>query len=480
MDREAIMLSENNTPAVNPETSEAEVSSKTPWQADMLVIVLLVIIANMMVGIFIFYDFGDDSAELDEEQKTVEKSGWNSIIERESRQHDLISELLHRANTFMARNQLSWPEEKNALVVFQQMAEVKGGERQAKLGVQQVADKYLRLLRQIAQQPDLVVLRTTLDSAKNLIPFVDQSYADKLLLVESELKLLEEKLAEVRVAAEAKIVPLQKFNDVLSDGEAGPEMVTLPGGVFMMSSPDQEVGRDYDEGELSEVVVSAFAVGVNEISFDEYLPFAKATGRKIPDDNGWGMGERPVINVSWRDAREYTTWLSRETGAHYRLLTEAEWEYAARSGIKDTFITGTCLDVGFANYDARSSYDECPGGGRFEGKTLPVSSLNPNAWGLHHVQGNVREWVEDCWVVGDIYPPVDGRALYGAEAGGCFEAGGKRSVRGGAWNTPMKSIRLANRFALREDVANNETGIRIAREVYILDSNFMQRLQQVF
>ncbi len=121
------------------------------------------------------------------------------------------------------------------------------------------------------------------------------------------------------------------FRDTLPDGSPGPEMVSIPRGEFRMG--DIQGSGDADERPVHSVrIPRPFAMGRCEVTFDKYNVFARATGREQPADEGWGRGRRPVINVSWEDARAYAQWLSERTGKRYRLPTEAEWEYAARAG----------------------------------------------------------------------------------------------------------------------------------------------------
>ncbi|MFC1356788.1 MAG: formylglycine-generating enzyme family protein [gamma proteobacterium symbiont of Phacoides pectinatus] len=105
-------------------------------------------------------------------------------------------------------------------------------------------------------------------------------------------------------------------------------MVLVPGGEFTMASDRSMLAGE--ERPAHRVAVGSFAIGRHEVTFTDYARFATATGRPIPGDQGWGRGDRPVINVSWHDAQAYVEWLSRVTGKRYRLPTEAEWEYAAQ------------------------------------------------------------------------------------------------------------------------------------------------------
>ena len=212
---------------------------------------------------------------------------------------------------------------------------------------------------------------------------------------------------------------------VFSDCTACPEMVVVPAGSFMMGSPTSDAEGFSDERPRHTVRIGApFAVGVYEVTFAEWDACVRAggCGGYSPDDEGWGRGSRPVMNVSWEDARAYVQWLSRETGQRYRLLTEAEWEYVARAGTT----TGRYWGQGEAGQCRYANGDDdapCPDGYQF---TAPVGSFQPNAFGLYDVLGNVREWTEDCWNRDYSGAPTNGSAW---QAGDCSE----RMLRGGSW-----------------------------------------------
>ena len=163
-----------------------------------------------------------------------------------------------------------------------------------------------------------------------------------------------------------------------------PEMVEIPGGSFRMGCVSGKDCVDW-EHPVHEVRVEAFELSGYEVTFEEYDRFTEATGRVRAEDEGWGRGRRPVINVSWADAVAYTRWLSAETGRRYRLPSEAEWEYAARAGTATAYSWGNGIGRNRAN---------CRGcGSRWDDRqTAPVGSFGPNGWGLHDVHGNVWEW----------------------------------------------------------------------------------------
>jgi formylglycine-generating enzyme required for sulfatase activity len=241
-----------------------------------------------------------------------------------------------------------------------------------------------------------------------------------------------------------------------------PEMVTVPAGEFLMGSPDSEVGRNKDEGPQHKVTIAQpFAAGKYEVTFAEWDACVAGGGcTHKPGDEGWGRGRRPVINVSWQDAKQYVAWLSSKTGKEYRLLSEAEWEYAARGVTKASdpytpFSTGATIDFTRANYDANFVYG--PGRqGTYRQKTLDVGSLPRNAFGLHDMHGNVWEWVQDCYKPTYEGAPVDGSPVTASDCN-------LHILRGGAWNYYPRLLRSAYRYATSPDVRINNIGFRVAR-----------------
>ena len=190
---------------------------------------------------------------------------------------------------------------------------------------------------------------------------------------------------------------------------ACPLMVVIPPGKFAMGSPDDEVDRTKGEGPRHEVTITrAFGVSKSEVTFEQWDVCVAAAACPHAVD-GWGRGTMPVIDVSWDGAKRYVTWLSRVTGKEYRLITEAEWEYAARAGTSTRYSWGDEPGIGHAN---------CNGcGSAWILQTAPVGSFQPNAFGLLDMQGNVWEWVEDVWHDGFEGAPVDGTAwLEGGDA----------------------------------------------------------------
>lgn len=249
-----------------------------------------------------------------------------------------------------------------------------------------------------------------------------------------------------------------EFNDPLKKGGQGPTMVMIPGGAFQMGSPASEPGRSSDEGPRHPVRLRPFAIGKTEVTFADYDVFAEATGRKKPNDYGWGRDQRPVINVSWNDAVAYAIWLSAQTGQRYRLPSEAEWEYAARAGTDTPFWTGGCIRTDQANYNGNVDYNNCGARtGVYRQQTVEAGSLPANAWGLHEIAGNVWEWVRDCWHDSYQGAPTDGGAW---EEPGCAQ----RVDRGGGWSYVPERVRSADRSRLAPDEADHVLGFRLARD----------------
>ncbi len=240
-----------------------------------------------------------------------------------------------------------------------------------------------------------------------------------------------------------------------------PQMVTIPAGDSFMGSPESELDRDSDEGRLQSVTVPAFAAGRFEVSFAEWdacLADGGCSGYR-PSDLGWGRGSQPVILVSWEDARAFVAWLSARTGRQYRLLSEVEWEYAARAGSSSAFWWGAAVSPAQANYDGSLTYgDGRPG--EFRHRTLPVDSFEPNPFGLYNVHGNVWEWLEDCYPRRyDEMPEASRRTGAAWVEDGCK----MRVFRGGSWGDAPSVLRAANRGRYEPFIRNTSSGFRVGR-----------------
>ncbi|MFQ5660082.1 MAG: SUMF1/EgtB/PvdO family nonheme iron enzyme [Gammaproteobacteria bacterium] len=242
----------------------------------------------------------------------------------------------------------------------------------------------------------------------------------------------------------------KEFHDALKDGTPGPAMVWIPAGEFDMGSPGSS--RHKEERPRHHVKIKKFAVSMYEITFAEYDKFAKATGRKQPDNLYMSRDTHPVIFVTWDDAYYYTQWLSEQTGHSYRLLSEAEWEYAAGTGKRSPYWWGYNMEPNMAHCQlgCGSKYDPK--------KPTEIGSFEPNPFGVYDTNGNVAEWVVDCWHPDYKNAPGNGKVWIG---GDCVF----RVVRGGSYFSPEDSIRHAKRDKFKSDQTYDHIGIRIARDI---------------
>jgi formylglycine-generating enzyme required for sulfatase activity len=226
-------------------------------------------------------------------------------------------------------------------------------------------------------------------------------------------------------------------------------MIVVPAGEFTIGSPETENSRKDDEGPQQRVILAKpFAVSKFEITFDQWDACVAVGGCARVSDAGFGRGTRPVIDVSWDDAQRYAAWFSRMTGKTYRLLSEAEWEYAARAGSTTAYSWGNEIGSGNAN---------CNGcGSQWDSKqTAPVGSFAPNEFGLYDMHGNVWEWVEDCYQNNHEGVPTDGSA----REANCDV----RVVRGGSYYDAPQLLRSANRDSDGAGDRVITVGFRLAR-----------------
>jgi formylglycine-generating enzyme required for sulfatase activity len=280
-------------------------------------------------------------------------------------------------------------------------------------------------------------------------------------------------IAATLAALAAAIVPATALSadaspgTLLRDCPACPEMVVIPAGRFAMGSPEDEKGRDEDEGPVHEVTLGKpFALGRFEVTWDEWAACVKERGCEDAPDEGWGRGRRPAINMSFHQAEAYVKWLAKSTGKPYRLPSEAEWEYAARAGSSTATPWGSnaaeaCRHGNIYDRDSEAKYMfqwkplPCADG---QVETGPVGAYAANAFGLHDMIGNVFEWTADCQLPSYAAAPADGTPN---SAGPCF----KRVARGGSWNIFPQWLRFAYRYGIEPVKASNNVGLRVARDL---------------
>jgi len=247
------------------------------------------------------------------------------------------------------------------------------------------------------------------------------------------------------IAQERALKPKDPFRECTDC----PEMIVVPAGSFTMGLPDNEKDRLEDEGPQHDVTIAKlFAVSKFELTFAEW-DTCVAYGDCVPhvSDNGYGRGRQPVIFVSWDDAQSYVAWLSRVTRRPYRLLTEAEYEYAARAGTQTAYPWGDEIGKNNAN---------CNRCGAQWDRTAPVGSFAANQFGLYDMVGNVWEWVADCFHPYDDEAPTDGSAW---TAGDCSQ----RIARGGAWDAVPRVLRSAQRKHWATGHRSYDVGFRVGR-----------------
>jgi formylglycine-generating enzyme required for sulfatase activity/uncharacterized membrane protein len=244
-----------------------------------------------------------------------------------------------------------------------------------------------------------------------------------------------------------------------------PVVVVVPPGRYLMGSPPDEAERYGNEGQHEVSIAKPFAIGRFDVTFAQWDACVRDGGCNgyRPGDEGWGRGDRPVINVNRSDADAYLHWLSQKTGRRYRLPSESEWEYAARAGTTGARWWG----MGISRADAKYGPDQCPQqthcGGVASGSgqwlyTAPVGSFPANPFGLYEVLGNVWQWTADCWHGDYAGAPADSRAWV-------EPACGKGVIRGGSWGNVPSFIRSASRAGFKSDGRTSNIGFRVVREL---------------
>jgi formylglycine-generating enzyme required for sulfatase activity len=309
------------------------------------------------------------------------------------------------------------------------------------------------------------------------------------------LKDFNERLTNARLYASYK--PGQTFTDRFVDipGQA-PSMVVVPTGNFAMGAADNDDGRSDSETPQHEVVLDkGFAMGRTDVTVGQFREFVKASGYQpdsqrlggasvydersgaMRDDTGasWQSDyagrnaddKLPVVNVSWNDARAYAEWLSQRTGKKYRLPSESEFEYALRGGTTTKYWWGDSSPKSRVE-NLTGGNDRSSNGRRWSNAfagyrdgfwgPAPVMSFAANPFGLYDINGNVSEWVQDCWHDNYIRAPRDGNAWLNP---GCST----RVIRGGSWGSSPDQVRSAYRQGADASVRSGRVGFRVVREL---------------
>ncbi|WP_013321499.1 formylglycine-generating enzyme family protein [Gloeothece verrucosa] len=253
------------------------------------------------------------------------------------------------------------------------------------------------------------------------------------------------------------------------DNDVTLEMVVIPGGTFLMGSPDTEEGSHPSQGPQHLVTVKPFLMGkypITQAQWQTVAKFPKVNQPLNPNPSNFQGHNRPVEQVSWYEAQEFCARLSQYTGYHYRLPSEAEWEYACRAGTLTPFHFGETMTTQLANYSgvnweyngkicSKGYYGNGPLG-EDRRETTPVDYFKAaNQFGLYDLHGNVREWCADYWHDNYTGSATDGSVwiLNGDET--------KRVLRGGSWNTGPKKCRSAYRVKFSPDASLYDLGFRV-------------------
>ena len=253
----------------------------------------------------------------------------------------------------------------------------------------------------------------------------------------------------------------EAFSDKLRSGSVGPEMIVVPAGQFKMGNKDGPIS----ENPVRTVFLTQpFAVSKHEVTIGDFLEYSRNSSFMMPEQVDTQNTSYPMTNISHRDAVAYADWISSQTGFAYRLLSEAEWEYAARAGSQDKFFFGNedlklCEYANVADKTMRTRFRDWSVLACEDGyvRTAPVGSYQPNQFGIFDTYGNVAEWVLDCGMPPYDKAPTDGSAV--VEGVSCQN----HSYRGGSWDSsPLES---SSAYRNASSSRNNDRGVRIMREL---------------
>jgi len=255
---------------------------------------------------------------------------------------------------------------------------------------------------------------------------------------------------------------VRTIRDHISTDILAPELVVVPAGTNTLGDITG-AGIEIERPTYKVTIDKPFAIGKYEVTFSEYEYFCEQTGCKKPDDEGWGRGRRPVIDINWYDAIAYVKWLSKKTGESYFLPSEAQWEYAARAGTQTNYWWGNepgdklAQCGGCAEVHRCATCKDVP---LLDDGTVTVGSFNANPFGLYDVHGNVMEWTTDCDSKRNSNQPSDGSTRLN---GDCT----KHIIKDGSWWNNSRFIRSSVRGSAVEGSSykSKHLGFRVAREI---------------
>ena len=277
----------------------------------------------------------------------------------------------------------------------------------------------------------------------------------------SLLKIRVNELEDVERKKQQKFMNLEEIKDLALEDLANDtqlEMMLIPGGTFIMGSPKEEENSMDSERPQHEVTIEPFFMGKYQVTQAQWRFVAQLpqVNRELEQDPSHFKGDnRPVEQVSWEDAVEFCDRLSQYTGRTYRLPSEAEWEYACRAGSAKPFAFGDTITTNEVNYDGNYTYGNAPKG-EYRGRTTPVGTFQPNAFGLYDMHGNVWEWCQDSWHSNYKGAPTDGSAWLDNE-----ESSNRKLLRGGSWGINPANCRSAFRYDNDLDYRIGNFGFRV-------------------
>jgi len=291
-----------------------------------------------------------------------------------------------------------------------------------------------------------------LDEGEYMVQAVKSSGGPQEQFAEKKVFVADDTMQTVTLKLAARASA--EFTKAMAGYMPRPEMVAVKAGSFTMGCQGNDKKCQDDEKPPLQMTVPAFEIGKHEVTFEMWdACYAQGGCQHLPGDEGWGRGQRPVVNVSWNDIQEFLAWINKKTGKTYRLPTEPEWEYAARAGTVTVYSWGDEVGKNRAN---------CGGcGSQWDNKqTAPVGSFAANPWGIHDMHGNVWEWVDGCpWTYKGSSTQASGWKYPGA--GKCTPD--RRVLRGGSWSGSPGIMRAAIRSASSPESRLRNNGFRLAR-----------------
>ena len=380
-----------------------------------------------------------DAGDVESYLTKFEKNGCYVEAARACLERLNIARLLSVCASHAAANRLAGGTGQSAASCYREVLSKDPGNQRANKGLLHIFETYMQRGREALDRGDTVAAR---EHARILYGLKPGSKAAAEL--QSAIETAEHANAARGNLEQGRFARQWPAGKRFQDCAVCPKMVVVPAGTITM-------GSDRNGPRHTMTIQRRFAVGRYEVTFGEWDACVTngGCGEHRPGDRNWRRDRRPVINVNWRDARSYVRWLRRLTGQRYRLLSEAEWEYAARAGTRTAYSWGAFVGRNRANCKGCKSH----WGGR---KTAEVGSFPANGFGLHDMHGNVREWVADCWHGNYRGAPADGSAW--TTGRNC----GSRVRRGGSWRDGPGRIRSSSRLKSKAKGRDSKTGFRVA------------------